>query len=129
MTSFEAAKAWRARYKAMREKFEASQTEALNALTTAMNDQTTGSGDLVARVAAARIKSEAQAKAAALAKQPVSTAINTNSADIKESMFSESKSARFDTGTSVDLNKGTITLSNGKTIDIATGAKVYDFTA
>jgi hypothetical protein len=127
MTAHEASTAWRARFKSMRQKFESGQAEASSALASAITDQGVASGDLVARVASARIQREAKAKAEAEKKLPVSEKIDTSRADIKESMFSSDSTGTLASGTKIDLGKGQITLSNGKTIDMKTGVQVYDF--
>jgi hypothetical protein len=129
MSAHESMSAWRAKLKNMREKFEANQAEASSALSSAATDHITASGDIVARIAAARIQAEALAKAEAQKKLPVSEHINTSKADVKDSMFSGNTSGTLDSGTKVDLGKDTITLTNGKTIDIRTGVQVWDFTA
>jgi hypothetical protein len=129
MTAYESTTAWRAKLKNMRQKFEANQSEAASALTSASVNQATAQGDIIARIASARIQAEALAKAEAEKKLPISEPINTSKADIKESMFSGSSSGELDSGTKINLAADTITLSNGKTIDIKTGVQVYDFTA
>jgi hypothetical protein len=128
MTAYESTTAWRAKLKSMREKFETSQAEASSALTSATSDHVMASNDIIARIAMARIQAEAKAKAESDKKLATSGPIDTSRADLKDSMFSDSDSGQLDSGTKVDLKKDTITLSNGKVIDIRTGQKVFDFT-
>jgi hypothetical protein len=94
----------------------------------ALTTNITESGDIVARVAKARLAAEAKVKAEARQKLAVTEEIDTSRADIKDSMFSNSSSGKLESGTSIDLGAGTITLSSGKTIDIKTGAKVVNVT-
>ena len=128
MTAYESATSWRAKLKTMRQKFETSQAEASSALMGASVDQAYEKGNIIARIASARIQAEAVAKAEAEKKRPVSEAINTSKADIEESMFSGNTAGTLNSGTKINLANDTITLTNGKTIDIKTGTRVYDFT-
>ena len=128
MTAFEASKAWRSRFKQMRERFETNQAEATAALGAALTTNITESGDIVARVAKARLAAEAKVKAEAAERLKAGETIDTSRADIKDSIFSNGSSGKLDSGTSIDLNAGTITLSSGKTIDIKTGARTVNLT-
>lgn len=128
MTAFEATKAWRSRFKHMREKFETNQAEATAALGAALTTNITESGDIVARVAMKRLAAENKVKAETRTRLAATETINTSRADIKDSIFSNGSSGQLDSGTSIDLAAGTITLSSGKTIDIKTGMRTVNLT-
>ena len=81
-------------------------------------------GNIIGQNALDRVIAEGKARAqqdAELAK--LATEMDFNKADIKDSMFSGSASGQLDSGTKIDLDAGTITLSNGTVIDAKTGAK------
>ncbi len=124
LTAYESAAAWRAKRAAMYQKFKNSQAAGAAALSDATMNQVTGSGDIAARIATARIAAEKAAKAEAAKNATPDEPIDTSKADIKDSMFSDSSTGKLDSGTSIDLAGGTITLSNGKVIDIRSGARV-----
>lgn len=128
MTAYESATSWRAKLKSMRQKFETNQAQASSALSTASVDQAFEKGNIIARIASARIQAEALAKAQAEKKLPISEPINTSRADTKDSIFSGGATGTLDSGTKINLASDTMTLSNGKTIYIKTGTQVYDFT-
>lgn len=124
MTAYESLAAWKAKSKAAREKFEAAQSEISNKLLSVGDTQSQGMAEIVAQIALKRITEEGSAKAkknAELAK--FSTEVDTDRANIPDSVFSGSGKTTFDGGTTVDLDSNTITLSNGTTIDIKTGLK------
>ena len=124
MSAYEATTAWTAKRKAMRQEFEGRQTAANNAFINAASSKIDGMGTLIGQKALDRVIAEGKVKAeknAALAK--LATEIDSNKADIKDSMFSDSTSGQLDSGTKIDLDAGTITLSNGTVIDAKTGAK------
>lgn len=129
MTAYEAVTAWKSKRKAMRQKFEAEQSAASEKLLNVADAQSQGLAEIVAKIALKRITEEGKVQAeknAALAK--FSTEVDTNKADIQDSVFSSSGSATLDGGTKIDLDSGTLTLSNGTVIDIKTGAKKVNIT-
>jgi hypothetical protein len=128
MTPWEATKAWSAKRKVMRQEFESRQSEATSALTDAMANNASGAGELAAKMAVARIEKETKAKQADAARAAESAANDTTRADLYESKFSDSSSAKLDSGTSIDLSSNTLTLSNGTVIDIKTGVKKVNVT-
>jgi hypothetical protein len=67
------------------------------------------------------------AKNAEIAK--LATDVDSHKADIQDSLFSGSTSGQLDSGTKIDLNAGTITLSDGTVIDLKTGAKKINIVA
>jgi NADH dehydrogenase/NADH:ubiquinone oxidoreductase subunit G len=124
MSAYEATTAWASKRKAMRQEFEGRQSAANNAFINAASSKIDGMGTLIGQKALDRVIAEGKVKAeknAALAK--LATEIDSNKADIKDSMFSDSTSGQLDSGTKIDLNAGTITLSDGTVIDSKTGAK------
>ncbi len=129
MTAFEAVSAWKARRKVMRQEFEARQLEANNAFTNAWTAKIDGQGTIAGQIALDRVIAEGKAKSekdAALAK--FATEVDANKADIQDSIFSGSSSGTLDSGTKIDLDAGTITLSDGTVIDAKTGAKKINIT-
>jgi hypothetical protein len=129
MTAYESATAWSAKRKAARQKFEAEQSAVSSILLNVGDAQSQGLAEIVAQVALKRITEEGSAKAkknAELAK--FSTEVDTDRADIPDSVFSGSGKTTFDGGTTVDLNSNTITLSDGTVIDIKTGLKKVNIT-
>lgn len=124
MTAYEAATAWSAKRKVMRQEFEDRQTAANNAFTDAWVAKIDGMGTIIGQIALDRVIAEGKAKTAANAEAAkLATEIDSNKADIDDSMFSGSSSGQLDSGTKIDLNAGTITLSDGTVIDAKTGAK------
>jgi hypothetical protein len=79
-------------------------------------NQVTEEGNIAARIAAARIKTEAAAKAKSQA------ALATSPPTIPQPVFP--KSVTTDNNTKIDLSKNTITLSDGTVLDVRTGTKV-----
>lgn len=79
-------------------------------------NQVTSEGDIVARVAAARIQAETAAKAKSQA------ALATSPPTIPKPVFPSSVTT--DNNTKIDLSKNTMTLSNGTVINVTTGTKV-----
>jgi hypothetical protein len=129
MTAYEATKAWKEKRKVMRQEFEARQLEANNAFTNAWTAKIDGLGTIAGQIALDRVIAEGKAKAekdAALAK--FATDVESNKADIKDSIFTDSSSGTLDSGTKIDLDAGTITLSDGTIIDAKTGAKKVNIT-
>lgn len=116
--------AWRARRKVMREDFEQRQTAANSAFSAAMSSTVDAGSTRAAKLAIARMQAELKAKQEQAAKQASRDAIDAYRVDRKDSKFSEKSSATFDSGTSIDLGSGRMTLSNGTVIDIKTGARV-----
>ncbi len=130
MTAHEAVKAWKEKRKVMRQEFEERQTAANNAFTNAWTAKIDGLGTIAGQIALDRVIAEGKAKtakAAELAK--FDTEIDSHKADIQDSIFSGSTSGTLDSGTKIDLNSGTITLSDGTVIDAKTGAKKIDIVA
>lgn len=130
MTAHEAVKAWKEKRKVMRQEFEERQTAANNAFTNAWTAKIDGLGTIAGQIALDRVIAEGKektAKAAELAK--FDTEIDSHKADIQDSIFSGSTSGTLDSGTKIDLNSGTITLSDGTVIDAKTGAKKVDIVA
>ena len=124
MTAREAVTAWTAKRKAMRQEFEGRQTAANNAFINAASAKIDGMGTLIGQKALDRVIAEGKAKTARQAElAKLDTTIDSNKADIKDSMFSGSTSGQLDSGTKIDLDAGTITLSDGTVIDAKTGAK------
>jgi hypothetical protein len=124
MTAYEATTAWSAKRKAARQKFEANQTAATDAFINAASAKIDGLGTLIGQQALDRVIAEGKAKTARQAElAKLDTTIDSHKADIQDSIFSSSSSGTLDSGTQIDLNAGTITLSDGTVIDAKTGAK------
>jgi len=130
-SAYESATAWSAKRKSMRQDFEAKQSDANNRLVNAWAGDIDGKGTLVGQIALARVIAEGKAKSAARAESDkLATEIDSSKADIQDSIFSgDSASGQLDSGTKIDLDSGTITLSNGTVIDAKTGAKKIDIVA
>src|SRR5205823_4456501 len=113
---------------AMRQDFEAKQSAANDAFTSTWSDQITGMNTIIGQMALDRVTAEGKAKAAAKAEAAKNdTTIDTGLADIQDSIFSgDSGVGELDSGTKIDLNAGTITLSDGTVIDSQTGLKKID---
>ncbi|NWG26468.1 MAG: hypothetical protein HXY30_18970 [Pseudorhodoplanes sp.] len=116
--------AWRAKRKVMREDFEARQAEANAALSSAIINRIDAGGTRAANLALARIQAETKAKQEAAARKAAQEDNDPTRVDLKDSQFSTNSVGTLDSGTSINLNSGQITLSNGVTIDIKTGARV-----
>lgn len=124
MTAYEGITAWQAKRKVMRQDFEEKQSAANNAFMNAWSGQIDGMNTIIAQIALDRITEEGKAKAAAKAEAAkLDTTIDSSKADIKDSIFSGSSSGQLDSGTKIDLDAGTITLSDGTVIDSKTGVK------
>ncbi len=125
MTAWQSTTAWRARFKSMREDFESRVSDAGTSLGTAWSDQISGAGDLAAKKALARIQAATKAK---LAAQQKSTPIVDAP---KSSAFSYNSQLTLGSGSNLNLDAGTLTLSDGTTIDLKTGlkTKAVDITA
>ena len=87
-----------------------------SAIVGASQNQATAEGNIVARIAAARLKTEAAAKAKSQA------ALATSAPTIPQPVFPSSITT--DNNTKINLSGNTITLSNGTVLDITTGTKV-----
>jgi hypothetical protein len=124
MTARENVEAWRAKRKVMREDFEVRQAAANTAFTSAITSNVDAGFQRAANLALARIQAETRSKQAEAANQASKDAIDPSRVDLKDSEFSRNSRATFDSGTSIDLDSDQITLSNGVTIDIKTGARV-----
>ncbi len=123
MTAYEGVTAWQAKRKVMRQEFELRQQAANDAFSNAWTSQSEGLNTIIAQIAFDRITAEGKEKAAKQAEDAKNvTEIDTSKADIKDSMFSGG-SGQLDSGTKIDLNAGTITLSDGTVIDSLTGLK------
>jgi hypothetical protein len=124
MTAYEGITAWQAKRKVMRQDFEEKQSAANTAFLNAWSGQIDGLNTIIAQIALDRITEEGKAKTAKQAEDAKNvTEIDTSKADIKDSMFSGSASGQLDSGTKIDLDAGTITLSDGTVIDSQTGLK------
>jgi hypothetical protein len=124
LSARESVEAWKEKHKAMRQHFERRQAEASNRFSNAWSGQIEGMGIIIGQIALDRVIAEGQAKTAAAAESAkLATEVDSNKADIKDSMFSGSASGQLDSGTKIDLDAGTITLSNDTVIDAKTGAK------
>ena len=109
--------------------FRAKQTAANNAFTNAWSARIDGTGTIIGQIALDRVIAEGKAKSAANAEAAkLATDIDSSKADIQDSMFSASSSGQLDSGTKIDLDAGTITLSDGTVIDAKTGAKKINIT-
>jgi hypothetical protein len=130
MTAYEGITSWQAKRKVMRQEFESRQQAANDAFTNTWSGQIDGMNTIIAQIALDRITTEGKAKAAKQAEDAKNvTEIDTNLADTQDSIFSgESSSGQLDSGTKIDLNAGTITLSDGTVIDSKTGAKKINIT-
>jgi hypothetical protein len=129
MTSYESVTAWTAKRKVMRQEFESRQQAANDAFTSAWSSQIDGMNTIIGQIALDRITKEGKAKAeqqAADAKNAVT--VDPNKADIKDSIFADTGSGELDSGTKIDLDNGTITLSDGTVLDAQTGMKKIDLT-
>lgn len=127
LSAYESVTAWREKRKVMHEKFLETQTAVNNAFTNAASAQIDGMGTIFGQIALDRVIAEGRARAeknAAAAK--FATTVDSRKADIKDSAFSGSPSAMLDSGTKIDLDKGTITLSDGTVIDSKTGTKKFN---
>jgi len=128
MTARESVTAWTQKRKVMRQEFEEKQSAANNAFTNAWMAKIDGSGSIAGQIALARIIAEGKAKTAANAEAAkLATEIDSNKADIRDSLFSGNSTGQLDSGTKIDLDAGTITLSDGTVIDSKTGAKKINF--
>jgi hypothetical protein len=124
MTSYEAITAWKEKRKVMRQDFEEKQAAANAAFMNAWTSQSEGLNTIIGQIALDRITAEGKAKAEAKAEAAkLDTTIDSSKADIKDSMFSGATSGQLDSGTKIDLDAGTITLSDGTVLDSKTGAK------
>jgi hypothetical protein len=124
MTAYEGITAWQAKRKVMRQDFEEKQSAANTAFLNAWSGQIDGLNTIIGQIALDRITEEGKAKAAAKAEAAkLDTTIDSSKADIKDSIFSGSSSGQLDSGTKIDLDAGTITLSDGTVIDSKTGVK------
>jgi len=129
LTARESVAAWTEKRKAMWQDFEQKQTAANNAFTNAWSAQIDGTGTIIGQIALDRVIAEGKAKSAANAEAAkLATDIDSRKADIQDSMFSGSSSGQLDSRTKIDLDAGTITLSNGTVIDAKTGAKKINIT-
>jgi hypothetical protein len=87
-------------------------------------------GSIIGQIALDRVIAEGKAKSAKNAEiAKLATDIDSHKADIQDSLFSGSTSGQLDSGTKIDLNAGTITLSDGTVIDSKTGAKKINIVA
>ena len=128
MTAYEGVTAWQAKRKVMRQEFESRQQAANDAFTNAWSSQIDGMNTIIAQIALDRIASEGKAKAAAKAEAAkIDTTVDTSLADTQDSIFAEG-SGQLDSGTKIDLDGGTITLSDGTVIDSKTGVKKVNIT-
>jgi hypothetical protein len=127
MTAYESLSAWRQKRKAMTQDFLAKQSAASDAFSSTWSDQITGMNTIIGQIALARVTAEGKAKAAKQADDAANTTtIDTNAANIQDSAFSGDGTGELDSGTMIDLNAGTITLSDGTVIDSQTGIKKVD---
>jgi hypothetical protein len=110
-SAWEAAQAWRAFRRAMRDRFLADSTVVRTDLAKAAADQIQGAFDHIIEVAVDRINAAAKSKAAAAA--PAAAA---NARPLATKVYAG--------GSTIDLDKDLITLADGTTIDLHTGAKV-----
>jgi hypothetical protein len=130
LSARESVAAWKEKRKVMRQEFEEKQTAANNAFTNAWTAKIDGMGSIVGQIALERVIAEGKAKAAKNAEiAKLATDVDANKADIDDSIFSGSTSGQLDSGTKIDMNAGTITLSNGTVIDAKTGAKKINIVA
>jgi hypothetical protein len=119
MSAYESMTAWRAKRKAFQEKYEAKMTDAISALQTAQNDAGYNIGEIAAKRAVKRIEDEAKARQA---KREAELA-DQNNQPYKPtySSLTESGTAELDGGSKINLNSNSLTLSDGKVIDLTTG--------
>ncbi len=128
MSSWEATQAWTARRKAMRQDYESRASAASSAFTDAWSSQSTGSASLAAQASIDRMQAEAKQKAADAANTPTyDTGSNTLPSTIN-STFSVTSSTRLDGGTQIDMNAGTMTMTDGTVYDLNTGLKKVSIT-
>lgn len=128
MSPWEATQAWTAKRKAMRQEFESRVSAASSAFTDAWTSQSSGSANYAVQASIIRMQAEIKQKALDAAN---TTTYDTGGNIIPSSInstFSVTDSTRLDGGTQIDLNAGTMTMSNGTVIDLNTGLKKIDVT-
>jgi hypothetical protein len=120
LSTWETMESWRlSRREAVRQ-FISERQLALNGLSTALNDSITGYANLAAQAAASRVQAETKAKIDKML---------TSATDALSAAKPATSKVLLDSGSQLDLNAGTLTLSNGTIVDIKTGLKKVNVTA
>ena len=124
------ARAWTDRQQALRQS-EEFQSAISDSLATAATDQFQRTVSIAAQVALQRTQAAAKAKAESVLNPPV---VSTPSSRSSSLTLPDGSTIKLDPtiylpgGSKLNLDRGTLTLSNGTVIDTATGAKKVNVT-
>jgi hypothetical protein len=115
LSSWERMESWRLSRRNIVRQFIDQRQTALNGLSTAWTDNISGTANLAAQAASKRVQAETKAK--------IDKMVGAAAADTSPPAKAAKSKVLLDSGSQVDLNAGTITLSNGAIVDIKTGLK------
>jgi hypothetical protein len=128
------ARDWTARQQALRQQADDLAT-ASNTFASAATDQTTGMMNLTARAALNRVRAAAKAKSASVLNSATDTANSSSKSSSSSSLtLRDGTVIKYDPtiylpgGSKLNLDAGTLTLSNGTVIDTATGSRKINLT-
>jgi hypothetical protein len=113
--------AWREKRKAIRQDFESQTAAATSRLNSVWYSQAKGAADLGIEIAIARVKRETAAMQAE--REAAAAKGENNIPSSRESIFSFDSKMTLGSGTTIDIQSGTMTMKDGTQIDLKTGIK------